>query len=818
MNNINICENRESFSIQLYKQITQSPSAIYCFLGKNGTGKEFVLSKVEKLLERQCECYQIIADSIYKKKFNFPNLKYTFGLSFKLTGLWGLSLSSTTNDGAKINYVIASLKRFTLKKNILVCIANYDYSSSEAREFLSILINNHHFIEKNIKKKITIILTSVNDFFYNFQNVSYIHFEDYSKSDLYNYLRYTLLCDTNLLTNSNIDNIYRLCGTNFDLVNSYYKHIMNTDETITIDAIVDKKMQFYIYSGCKYNITKVDLKNILYTAADSITSFTPHMIGSINKEININNIERSLICATEEYFLEKRINQNKNELENYLFISNDEKAYLCKTSILNHKKVSIQYYNYLSIYLEDEYLPRAQYLYQYFEEINKEIFALLVLALSKTYMLNDIIQRYSVKKFIDTSNIDCEKKIVFENLDRAYTEYYNRNYRQSNNIINLISLNQMSNVAIAEIRRLEFKNNQLGHLCYRDEMNTMMQQLRAYIENGLSVYSDIFVAQHEERILEMRIIFDIAPYALDTQNDVETFRELYDKSLILEKNIQSRAIKKSYTEYIVNIFNRKAFLFAAPAVALVHYEQAEAFFRENNIFSELAITLSSKAGISLSLRRYKDAINDLEEALKILKKNNIQVDQIEKIYNNLYIARFLNYETNSNSLDKINEFAKKTITNLQTLVDMNSNGKNHVILTNISSLSLYVNNLELYYDTKKKLETSLECKDVSNIDDLGINDFYRYHFAWFEFYRLLISHQWNECFTIIQNLSKFYPAIFHDHKKMDLRIKAANYLLENKIIPTSYDYCIHFLEYAQAPKDYFSRGLLLSDLQFTSYE
>lgn len=816
MSKFNICNNRDALATDLAENIKQTPSAVYCFIGKNGTGKEFVLHKIEKHLSKNFNYYQIVADSIYKKRLNSAKLSYSFGVSVQLTGLLGLSLSVESNDITKLNYVISTLKKFSFKKNILISAVNYEYISSEGREFISIVINNHQFIEEKIKKKITVILTSTSDYFEELKNVIYVNFKDYSKSDLYNYLTSSLYCSPQLLTTNNIDKIYRLCGTNFDLVNSYYKYIIYSEESLSIGAIVDRKMHYYIASGRKYDLSKEDLKNILYIAADSITSFTPHMIENINIALDIDDVEKSINCATKEYFLEKRCQENRKEFENYIFISEDEKAYLCETAVLNHENIIIKYYAYISTYMEDEYFLRAQYLYQYFKQVNKEVFALIVLSLSKAYMLGDMLTLNLIKNFFYDTCTSKDVKIIFDNLNCAYMEHYRKNYLLSIEFLKSVTLKGLSSVAVAEIRRLEFKNRQLGYLFERDEMNTQLQQLKTYTDKGLVIFSDIFSEPKEEKVLEMRIIFDITPYILDSQNDVETFRFLYDKSLLIENQIQQTTIKKSYTEYIINVFNRKAFLFAAPAVALVHYEQAESFFRENNILTELAITLSSKAGINLSLKRYKDAKDELKEALQIIHKNKIKIRQIEKVFNNLYLAEFLEYEEITTSIDSINKFAIKTIRKLMRLIDDESNGKNHVIFTNIASLNLYIGSIEEYNNIKKRLEISLKCNDVSDINDFSINDFYRYHFAWFEFYRLLIDKNWSRCYSILENLNGFYPAIFHDNKKMDMRIKAASYLVDNKVVPSAYEYSLHFLEYAKAPLDYFSRGLLLSDLQFTS--
>ena len=608
MDNQNICYNRKLFIEKLTERIKQNPSGIYCFLGKSGVGKEFVLQNIENNLGKHFSYHKIIADSIYSKKLNVSKLNYSFEISLQLKGLVGLALSFQNNDLTKINYIIANLKTIARKKHVFISAVNYDCLSSEGREFLSILINNQQFIEQKLKKEITIIVTSNNDYFDNYRNVNRIRFYDYSKADLYDYMLNELKCSSNDLTRKKINEIYKLCGTNFDLVNCYYKYLLHTESNVSISTIVDEKLRCYISAGLKYNISRETLRNIIYIAADSISTFTPHMIGNIGESNEMNTITNSLNCACEEYILERYQQEEQIEFDNFLFISNEEKSYICKTTTFSHENIVIKYYNYLSVYAEDEYFQRAQYLYRYFKKVNKEIFSLLILALSKAYMLNDYIEISCIDNFINTTNVNIKIMNTYNCIKNAYLYHYNNELKKSNEIIKVISFDTMTDIAISEIRRLKFKNGQLGYILNRSELDTLLQQLNDYIDHGLFVFKNNIFSSKEERILEMRIIFDIAPYALDSQNDVETFRILYDKSLLLENQIQKTNIKNSYTEYIVNIFNRKAFLFASPAVALMHYEQAESFFRENNINNELAITLSSKAGMNISLRKYSDAL------------------------------------------------------------------------------------------------------------------------------------------------------------------------------------------------------------------
>lgn len=233
---------------------------------------------------------------------------------------------------------------------------------------------------------------------------------------------------------------------------------------------------------------------------------------------------------------------------------------------------------------------------------------------------------------------------------------------------------------------------------------------------------------------------------------------------------------------------------------------------------EYAITLASKAGNEIALHRYNSAVNNCEKAISILNENSIEIAQSEKIYNNLYIANFLYFEE-EHTIEDSQIKAAETVYELEKLLTEASCGMNHVIMTNMASLNLYANNENGYHLVKRKLETSLKCKDVSNINDITINDFYRYHFAWYEFYLNLMHKEWKKCDKILKSLQSFYPSIFHNTEKMDLRVEAARFLLKNKYVPELQKYGKNMLQFAPSDRQrYISRGLPLSDLQFTSWK
>lgn len=283
--------------------------------------------------------------------------------------------------------------------------------------------------------------------------------------------------------------------------------------------------------------------------------------------------------------------------------------------------------------------------------------------------------REKVITFYNANMYDEDQKILFFNIIEAYEEHQKGNYRQSNEILHNIDYTIINIVLVAELKRLEFKNGYLGHISSQMRLNGLSKELQAHLEQKMVICTDFLSRNKDEKIISLKIIFDLAPFILDSQNDRETFRKLYDDSLILVQYINNHFVKKSFAEYVINVFNRKAFLFAPPSIASVYYEQATAYFKENYIWDEYAITLASKAGNEIALHRYDSAVNNCEKAISILNRNSIEIAQSEKIYNNLYIANFLYYEE-EHTIEDNQIKAAETVYELEKLLTEASCGMN----------------------------------------------------------------------------------------------------------------------------------------------
>lgn len=812
------CINRNEFVKTMENIILTESSETFQFLGKNGVGKKYVLEQLENKLSRKCEIYRIVSDTLMKKGKQIST--HTFNVAFSLNCFIGMSLTPTKNETLKLHYIISNLKSLSHKKIILISALDYDILPAESRAFIDVLLCNKCFIEEKVKKNITVILTSTHDYFDGKYKIINAIFNDYNYKDIYAYLTEYCKFPASQITDKKIQQIYKLCGTNFNLIKNYAEFIINGDESNnTLEGIVDTKLNYYIKSGCSYNLTKEELKTILYSSSISIHMLTPQMISQINS-IKEQSVVKGFSCAVNEKILEEDKLLCSHPIKNYSFCSQEEKKCLYQIATSTYPQDIASYYIYLSDVAEDEYFERAQYLTQYYGVINDAVFTLLILAISKCFLLNDSLEKRRVISFFIEYNKSEKNKKFFNTLINIYELHYQNEYKKSNDILSRIDLSDFNAVLIAELRRLEFKNAQLGHMLTKHEMHNLSLELQGRLTHKLFLINDFLPQNKDEKILSLRIIFELAPFILDSQNDKKSFLKLYDNSLLFVQYIQNHFIKKSFAEYVINVFNRKAFLFAVPSQATLYYEQAVGYFKGKKIWTEYVVALASKAGNDIALHKYKLAKENCKEALSVIKKYELDIPQQGKIYNNLYIAEFLAYECKEEkTLTEVQEKAIHTAKKLEKLLTPKSCGMNHVILTNISGLYLYAHKEKKYYHFKERLETSLRCKDVSNVYDEKINDFYRYHFGWYEFYINLKNKNWVKCKQIVESLKAFYPSIFHNIEKMNLRVNAAQNLIDSQFVPSIRDYGFNILQYAPSDKGlYMSRGLPLSDLQFTSWE
>lgn len=793
----------------------------YIMIGPEGSGKEFNLKTLHKDFEQRdnITILEFIDDQLVCKGEKYKSTKTHVELTASL--YLGIAISKEEKNQSNLNYIVTFLKSIK-NTNIVIIQPNIDLISDCARTILKIITNNREYLQDNTDRTITLIcscdensIEQINDFDFEY---TYIY-QKYSQNDIENILTSNNHIEKNKINdyNKKMGKLYDISNGNFNLVNIIYDDVFFSDieYSNSLSEIVDSRIK-YIKKRKKTNvISGNDLEDIVLTCSLCVDCFNRQIIAYSTKK-DEKLVGEGLQIYTKERLFEEKYNE-------YSFVSEEIKNILEQRQLNNTKIPYIELYNYLSKYKRDSYYERAFYLMRYYNGINVDVLSLFMLAISKSYVIGEFWRIDKITHIVsDDHNCQMYYNDIFLHYINANEYFWKKQYKKAIKELDLINENISTAIIRAEIDRLRFK-------CYYYENNTNNIDCVKTINKLISIVKKDLKVELEEKeflivdefTLRLQILFEISPCILDDYNEYDVFEELYNLNIKINRKIESDNLSTFTTKYLLNIFNRKAFLFSNPMTSDIYYDEAKSFFFRNNILDEYCITLICYAGTLLFSSEYKKAILLCEEAYKIINDQNIIIPTPEKLFNNYYLADFLYKEqilSKSEAIEYGNIMSQKLYKKSTKLL---SSPSKNVILTNVASLALYSNNIELYLKAKYDLEKSLNCLDVSNVLDTNINDFYRYHFAWFEiFYNMLDGH-WKKAENILLQISDFVPALFQQTEAIiKEKNKYAKDLIAQKQSVDGYDFCNSLVKSINSRSLYnrlYYRGLPLSDLQYTSY-
>lgn len=804
-------------------QDKSAPSIIF-IRGNHGQGKSYILdsiiNKVSQLtfinilknLDNDL-IYEIGKKPLKKGTINAANISlgnsvFTFGI--------GLEWDNQFYYGKIRN----SLSKF-LSTDLLICIDDISDVSDNIRCFITNIIKCADKLQIEFKKNIYFLISdSLIDYSDSFikYNLSYkiIDLPRYNYEDIKYYLT-EYKCESNI-TEESLLQIYDLSQGNLNLVDFLYEETVqeSKDFVMTLKDIVYKRLMLIKKQGKLKDISEKNMENIIFSAALALKKFSAEFLNKILQEENINFVKEGLEIARKEDLI------NKNIEKYYFFISKDIQDYLANLSCEKNENLLISYYNYYTLNEIDNYYSRAYYILKYQEEITSFSFSLLIMAYSSAKKMQDILKLEKIQILFDkydrSENFKNDFNLIknfydkllvkspFNEIFDIYHEICNRHWEIV--ILALVSLEYFHYLyrycIIYEPKNIKILNNCINYAMNPLKLNT--PNIDGLIETN-------------ESCLQLYIIYQIAPCILDYMNNYDQFNILYNKSKELSYDVKLK--RNGLGEYIENIFNRKAFLFVNQTACDYYYEKAKSYFYNNEIWIEYYITLICQAGTDIVIQAYEDALENCEKVKTECKEKNIILPQIEKMYNNEIIAEFLLSERNASTEKKAIASAKKALTKLKKLINDDKNATQFVIYTNICSLSLYCGNEKQYMKYKTALEKKYGCLDISNVNDQSIDDFYRYYFAWFEIYRLMNHEDWSTMKLYVNAISDFVPSLFKKQEIFwDKKNEAVLQLIKHKKKISAYDFCHNLVKtnrQEQILSKFFYRGLMISDLQYTSY-
>ncbi|MBP3617720.1 MAG: hypothetical protein J6J38_06760 [Lachnospiraceae bacterium] len=815
--------SRAKLAEELAKQyIEKNAPSVACISGKRGTGKSFVMDTLLNKLkdEHTITIYKSFGDGFVKfgsgsSKSKINSVSFSAGTPLFALGL-GIGWDNNDNDYIRLRNRLSKI----LVSDVLFGVDDFMDADSEVKKMIMLISKNLERLQKEFKVTINLLITNIDSDYMPFlgsKKVFEYMLGKYEVSDVSDFLhqKYKLI----VAQEEDVLSIYRICGGNLKLVEFIYeeKYICDKEYLNAIEQIVKRRIEQLKESGKKEKLNEDELEAVIYSASLSVKKFTTQILAEVVNQEH-TTVYRELDLAQEERFLTRDYN------DYYEFFSFEIKSQIEKQTIQKRKDWLLSYYNYYTKNEQDEYYYRAYYLMKYQEKVTLASFTLFMLAYSSAWEMHDFSTIEKIKQQFQKANISEAYEDLFNSIEEFYSALsFNKDYDEVQKKYDSIDKDELDIPLKAELTRAFFHYLYINTNMSTSKELLVLEQCKEYAltEVCVDIRGIDLITPTDETVIRLRIIYDIAPCILDCLNQYESFHLLYEKSKELTRCSSCSRNGHNIGNYIENVFNRKAFLFVNQTQCDIYYHKAKKFFKENEIWDEYCITLVCEAGTDIVIQRYNEAISCCNKAISVCEEKNIQLPLMEKLYNNRIVATFLAEEGNTQNQKKLSSAAKKAIKELKQLLMSRQCATEYVILTNICSLSLYCDNDKQYLLYKKKFEKLYGCQDISNIDDLNIDDFYRYYFSWFELYRNIRNECWSKAEILCTKLDGFVPALF---RKQDVfweqKIAAAKQLIKSKQSITAYDFCNNLVKCTQREKSlayFFHRGLMLSDLQYTSY-
>lgn len=815
--------------------INSSASEASVILGNHGCGKTYVLFEVinklqsKNSLNKKIQVY--IAENDKLSLYNNSTGCSADGVetSISLPLRWGIGFDISTtlskkSSESQFNHICNLLKK-RFSSDILICIPKYSEQDNRLKLLISLLVANLPRIKKTFKHNLFFLVSNLDDScindFLECSSVVKIILEDYEENDILQYLvkKHNVIVEQEEVIEK-LKQIKKICASNLKLVDFLYVDFVeqNLDFFRALESVVSYRLSQLKKDGIKQNINEYDMEDIILTSSISLKSFGSYEIAKITNK-KTDAVRQSLQLAQKQVILKK------NPLNFYAFACEEIQTILRKEIIYKNKERYLDYYNYYSEQEQDQYYLRAYYLWIYNGCVKDEIFALLILAYSEALNFNNLAQIKKIESIIfkEENSYFCEDYKQIKSFYNMLCNYCT-DYLKLRDVYYDLQKDYFEVPLKAELARAFFhfmyKHYVPWNLYLKQTLNQIIQYARETIYLSISKYP-IEISVVDETVLRLRIIYDISPFVLDSLNDVDLFKEMYDLSLILSNNMRTSQSNRSIAKYMENIFNRKAFLFVNQMQCNIFYDKAKKYFYDNCIWDEYCITLICEAGTDIVIQKYDEALRCCRKAKQVSQERDISIPQPQKLMNNIIIADFFKYEQ-KHSPKKCFMYAKKAAKKLQKNLRRVPCATEFVIITNICSLYLYSGNILEYCKYKKYIERLMDCNNVSDINDEDIDDFYRYYFGWFEVYKCILEEKWIHAEKITDNLKGFVPSLFKKQEVFwDKKLLALKKIINEKKKINGYDFCKNLVPLKRRASElavFFCRGLMLSDIQYTSYD
>lgn len=685
-----------------------------------------------------------------------------------------------------ISYDLNKLKRSILKNSnskIIILIRDSDALDGSLYNFIYSIARNMSYYENKYNKSFTIVIANNNDSFYKdsiFDEVYPIY--NFSKEDLKEMLNKFL----DVSINEELLNVlYPFKRGNLEDILSYIKMTNENKNPEEIDNIIHNTLVNVRRELFDRNIED----DFLYKLSVLPEEFNPYTVEEYLK-LTDSQLEMAISILMELVVLVKV----ENRIDYYHLISIIREKLLEKYTD-SKKHIYEEYYNYINKTQPLNYNLKIDIL------CNR-------LHVSQDDLLARYLLWYEQLVNIDNSNINkCDDDFSLTYLKKEYKNKFKE-------IVNFKYLSENSSLSSL----IQTNNNLLKTIILKNDIlhQSITNQNYSFKQKCINLYNILKEESQKKFIKEpvhyIACSYMLLPNLIDKLNDTTRFFDLKDK--ILKKFYISEKIEQE-SKALEYIYKRKSFLYLPNDLAINEINVALEFFKSINDKNEIYYSLGNLMGLYIINSDYAKAESCYNEIRTIKKETNEPLLLYSKVINNYLILNFL-----KNSEDTFEYFEEEFI-KIKGYSDINDTSL-YVIYTNLCSLALYYNKVDKYDYYKKELEIKMNVNDVSEIEDTFIDDFYRYYFSWFEICRNLLNNKKEEALRKYIELEDFIPSIYKT-SQVGLLLKSKHKYYKN-IFKLDISSGKEFSDYLKTSKirnsakewEFYRRGLLVSDLQYTS--
>ena len=818
--------------VQSYK--TKTAPQITLLTGPSGSGKSYATNKIILGCKTKFTAASPIRPIInYGDAFLLANARYkgqkisdismsvgTPVLSFGA----GIGVQSEETQYNRLKYMLHT----HFKTNVLICIDSLSASDSAVKAIAKLVLSHLDELERSLSIKIYFLISDADcDSCFNLilgHSTSVVHFSlcPYDTEDICQYLedQHLTVSITDKIR-ENIIAMQKISNGNLSLVDFLFVDIavQNTDYFRALEEIVNYRLLHLKEIGRAKHVAEPEMEDIILSSALSLDRFTTSEISQITHRDD-NTVANSLDIAKDEVFVDKDAECF------YEFHCVEIKNALWKQSIEKRKERLLYYYQYYTENEQDEYYFRAFYLIKYANKITSQAFALLGLSFAYANRLSDYDAFAKIERLMKDYST-AKQKSDYEQIENFYKMLEDSQEQMDFNLLESIyqAIKSVGHEIPlqGEITRAYFLFLYRNRPPFDSTLSLLLEECIQFArtEVSLSPFTNpIGLKETDETIIRLNIIYSVAPYLLDARNELKRFTELYQLSCNISQNSKVKGAR-GLAQYIENVFNRKAFLFVNQTQCGIYYERAKRYFQSSQMWDEYCITLVCQAGTDIVIQKFSEAQRLCKQALSIASTYGITIPQPAKLHNNMLIAEFMDVEQQTKSERKSVAAAKRAIKLLKKQLSKIPCATEYVVLTNLCSLFLYCGDDGNYLKYKDKLQRMIPCSEISNIEDEDVDDFYRYYFAWFEAYRMIRDGMWEQAEAIYNTLNGFVPSLFQKQEVFwERKNEALLQLIKTHTQLSPYDFCNNLVQTSRREtilSQFFFRGLMLSDIQYTSY-